>query len=80
MNYLAVRALYYYGHQIGPSKDLALKLYDELKSNLIQNMFRQYQKTGFVWENYDDGTGEGRGTKPFTGWSSLIVLIMADKY
>ncbi|OXA39653.1 Mannosyl-oligosaccharide glucosidase [Folsomia candida] len=40
----------------------------------------QYHKTGYVWEQYDDATGKGKGCRPFTGWSSLVVLMMAEEY
>jgi mannosyl-oligosaccharide glucosidase len=80
MNYLAVRALHHYGNTEGPYQTQAHKLYQQLRSNLISNLHQQYVSTGYVWEQYDDKTGQGKGTHPFTGWSSLIVLIMAEKY
>jgi mannosyl-oligosaccharide glucosidase len=80
MNYLAVRALNHYGHTAGPYQTKALKLYKELRDNLVKNMYSQYQSTGYVWESYNDSSGHGQGTHPFTGWSSLIVLIMSEQY
>ena len=62
----------------GPYAKLAASLYSELRANLVRNMFAEWQRTGFVWEQYSDVNGEGRGAHPFTGWSSLIVLVMAE--
>lgn len=80
INFLAVKALHYYANTDGPHRELAGKIYKELRSNLINNLFRQYQLTGYIWEQYDDKTGKGQGCYPFTGWSALINLIMAEKY
>ena len=30
------------------------------RSNLIVNMHRQYVSSGYVWEQYDDKTGQGK--------------------
>lgn len=80
INYLTVRALHHYGNQEGPYKEKAMELYTQLRSNLISNIFKQYKSTGYIWEHYHDRTGAGKGTHPFTGWSSLVVLIMAEQY
>ncbi|XP_062503507.1 mannosyl-oligosaccharide glucosidase-like [Corticium candelabrum] len=80
MNYLAVRALHYYGHVDGPYQSKALKLYQELRKNIIENVYLEHVRTGYVWESYNDGSGRGQGTHPFTGWSSLVVLMMAEQY
>jgi len=47
---------------------------------LIENIFKQYVKTGYIWEQYNDRTGQGQGCRPFTGWSALVVLMMGEKY
>uniref|UniRef100_A0A4W3HCB2 mannosyl-oligosaccharide glucosidase n=1 Tax=Callorhinchus milii TaxID=7868 RepID=A0A4W3HCB2_CALMI len=80
MNYLAVRALHHYSKQQGPFQAVAASLYQELRTNLITNLYKQYVQTGYLWEQYNDSTGKGQGSHPFTGWSSLIVLIMAEQY
>ncbi|XP_063781783.1 mannosyl-oligosaccharide glucosidase [Pseudophryne corroboree] len=80
MNYLAVSALHRYSQVDGPHQSRATGLYRELRVNLIANLYRQYEKTGFLWEQYNDETGRGQGCHPFTGWSSLVVLIMAEEY
>ncbi|XP_072112947.1 mannosyl-oligosaccharide glucosidase [Mobula birostris] len=80
LNYLVVRALYYYSTQTGPYQEMAAALYQELRTNLISNLYKQYVQTGYLWEQYNDSTGRGQGSHPFTGWSSLVVLIMAEQY
>nr|XP_029728873.1 alpha-glucosidase 2-like [Aedes albopictus] len=80
INYLILSALNHYKNESGPHKALAQEIYTELRKNIIANMYSQYQRTGYVWENYKDDTGEGKGCYPFTGWSALVVLIMAEIY
>ncbi|CAF1041203.1 unnamed protein product [Adineta steineri] len=80
MNYMVLSALQHYAKIPGPYSDKAGQIYKQLRINLIKNMFRVYEKTGHVWEQYDDKTGNGKGSHPFTGWSSLIVLIMSELY
>lgn len=80
INFLAVRALYYYGSVDGPYREEAMKIYGELRRNVIGNVVRQYFNSGYVWEQYNDKTGEGSGCRPFTGWSALTVLMMAEHY
>lgn len=80
INYLAVRALHHYSNMEGPYQEKAAALYQELRTNIINNVFRQYVKTGYIWEQYNDSTGKGQGSHPFTGWSSLTLLMMAEQY
>lgn len=80
MNYLALSALDYYRKAPGPYTSQAEEVYVELRNNLIANIYKQYKQTGYIWENYSDKTGEGKGCHPFTGWSALVTLIMAEIY
>ncbi|XP_026480750.1 mannosyl-oligosaccharide glucosidase isoform X1 [Ctenocephalides felis] len=84
INYLLVKSLYHYGYADnntgGETKQLAQKVYKELRQNLIQTVYKEYERTGYIWEQYDDNTGQGKGCKPFNGWTALITLIMAEKY
>ncbi|KAG0724760.1 Mannosyl-oligosaccharide glucosidase [Chionoecetes opilio] len=80
MNYLAVRALHHYANHDGPHSALASQLYVELRKNVINNVKKQYTSTGYLWENYNDRTGKGQGCRPFTGWTSLVVLMMGETY
>uniref|UniRef100_A0ABM5GL04 Mannosyl-oligosaccharide glucosidase n=1 Tax=Pogona vitticeps TaxID=103695 RepID=A0ABM5GL04_9SAUR len=80
INYLAVRALHHYGQLAGPFQQQAAALYQELRANLVSNIYRQYVESGYLWEQYNDRTGQGQGCYPFTGWSALVVLMMAEEY
>ncbi|XP_044978139.1 mannosyl-oligosaccharide glucosidase GCS1-like [Hordeum vulgare subsp. vulgare] len=81
MNYMILSGLHHYAHEDGPYSVRAGELYDELRSNLIRNIVGNYQETGFFWENYDQkNRGKGKGARSFTGWTSLVVLIMAESY
>uniref|UniRef100_A0A0C9R244 Mannosyl-oligosaccharide glucosidase n=1 Tax=Fopius arisanus TaxID=64838 RepID=A0A0C9R244_9HYME len=80
LNYLTLRALNHYSEVQGPYQAKAGRIYKELRENVIKNMMAQYKRTGFLWENYGDSYGEGKGSHPFNGWSSLVVMIMAEIY
>lgn len=54
--------------------------YQELRSNLINMVVSNFVNNGFIWEVYDGDTGRGFNNHPFTGWSALIVNIMAELY
>lgn len=80
INYLAVSALQHYG---STSPDAAMRarctaLASRISSNVVGNIVQQYSTTGFLWENYDSSDGHGRGTHPFTGWTALVTLLVAD--
>ncbi|XP_007445489.1 mannosyl-oligosaccharide glucosidase, partial [Python bivittatus] len=80
INYLAVKALNHYSQLEGPHQKEAARLYHELRANVIGNVLQQYLDSGYVWEQYNDSTGRGQGCYPFTGWSALVVLMMAEEY
>jgi mannosyl-oligosaccharide glucosidase len=81
MNYMVLGALHNtYAREKGPFQARAKEMYEELRRNVVNNVFKEYQRTGYVWEQYDALTGEGRRSHPFTGWTSLITLILAEKY
>uniref|UniRef100_A0A914I6Y3 Mannosyl-oligosaccharide glucosidase n=1 Tax=Globodera rostochiensis TaxID=31243 RepID=A0A914I6Y3_GLORO len=80
INYLALDALRHYATSDGPFAKMSLELYHRLRDNVIHNIAEQYTRTGFLWENYNDRTGEGMGTRPFTGWTALVVNILAEKF
>ena len=77
INYLALRSLYQYAKVPGPQQKQARTIYLDLRKNLVENIFKEWKRTGFAWEQYNDETGEGQRTKHFLGWTSLVVKIMA---
>ena len=80
VNFLAVRALRFYGDAPGPHRERARRVYDKLRQALVSNIVKEYRRTGYVWEQYNDKTGWGQGCRPFTGWSALLVLMMSGMY
>ena len=83
INYLCVQALKYYSQKTqeldSKFAKTAWELAEEIRKDLIQNIFKQYKQDGFLFESYDSVTGRGRGTRPFTGWTALVVLLMNDE-
>lgn len=80
MNYLALSSLHYYSQIPGPYRDLAYEIYGSLRGNVVTNVVKEYRRTGYLWEHYSDITGEGEGCHPFTGWTSLVLLMMAEQF
>ncbi|KAG9318385.1 glycoside hydrolase [Chiua virens] len=81
MNYMILSSLYKtYAAVEGPHQEYAKQIYTELRENVVENVFKEYERTGYVWEQYDALTGEGRRSHPFTGWTSLVTLIISEKY
>lgn len=80
INYLAIRALNHYSKLPGPYQTLSKTIYTQLRNSIVENMYSEYTRTGYIWEQYDCKTGKGQSVHPFTGWSSLVVLIMGEQY
>ncbi|XP_039018132.1 mannosyl-oligosaccharide glucosidase GCS1-like [Hibiscus syriacus] len=80
MNYMILSSLRYYSLENGPYRDKARTIYEELRQNLIRNVVDNYHDTGFLWEQYDQKQGKGKGARVFTGWTALVLLIMAEEY
>jgi len=40
-------------------------------------VYNSWRETGFAWEQYNAETGAGQRTQHFTGWTALVVKIMA---
>ncbi|KAK5076751.1 Processing alpha glucosidase I [Lithohypha guttulata] len=84
MNYLIVKSLHTLASdETSPNaaskktRERAAKTYSELRKNLVNNVMKQWKETGFAWEQYSPETGAGQRTQHFTGWTSLVVSIMA---
>ncbi|KAG9307496.1 hypothetical protein G9A89_017326 [Geosiphon pyriformis] len=81
INYLTLSCLFKnYAVVPGPYQTRAQKLYRELREIIINNTVEQYGRSGFLWEQYSAINGEGLRSHPFTGWTALITLIMAEIY
>ncbi|RPB25421.1 mannosyl-oligosaccharide glucosidase [Terfezia boudieri ATCC MYA-4762] len=76
INYLVLVRLLEYARVPGPNQKVAREAYLDLRKKVVRNVYKEWKRTGFAWEQYDEGTGEGRRTKHFLGWTSLVVKIM----
>jgi hypothetical protein len=56
----------------------AMDIYNYYREALIKNMVKMWKKTGYIWEIFDPEDGHGRGNHPFTGWSSLITVLISN--
>lgn len=79
MNYLILDALKHYSSIDGPYRDTCVEIFNKLRKNIIDTVIGQFEKQGYFWESYDDISCKGQGSHPFTGWTSLILLIISSK-
>ena len=71
INYLVLRGLFvYYGEE--------KELYKKLRSELLETVCLNWEKSGYFYENYI--RGEGAFSYPFNGWTSLISIIYHEDY
>ncbi|KAL8858592.1 MAG: hypothetical protein Q9178_004886 [Gyalolechia marmorata] len=63
--------------QPGLHRSRAGNIYTQLRLNLVNTVFDAWNETGFAWEQYNANTGKGQRTQHFTGWTALIVKILA---
>ncbi|ROW07331.1 hypothetical protein VMCG_03705 [Cytospora schulzeri] len=85
MNLLAVqrlRALGIEGQPMPPSpvQEKALALAADLRDRVVYSVHKSYERTGFVWEQYDDKTTNGRHSRAFTGWTACVILLMGLEF
>lgn len=71
------------------TKQRCSQLYNKIRDDVIQCVYSEWKRTGYVWEQYEDEPEsdkilgvyhKGKGTRPFTGWSANVVLLMAEIY
>jgi mannosyl-oligosaccharide glucosidase len=79
MNYVALRALRGYALGKGPYAAVAAEAAQELRNALLRLLVGQYVERGYLYEQYDDVTGQGKGSQPFTGWTALLTLIADER-
>ncbi|GMF36493.1 unnamed protein product [Phytophthora fragariaefolia] len=87
-NYLALDALHHYAQPStgSPFQKEFEKAYTALRTNVIANVYREYERTGYLWEQYNGNVharqhyGQGQRCHPFSGWTALVVNIMAETY
>jgi mannosyl-oligosaccharide glucosidase len=77
LNYLIVEQLLHLAKTPGPSQQRCRDIYVELRRNVVHTVFSSWLQTGYAWEQYDPVGGHGQGTQHFTGWTALVVKIMA---
>lgn len=77
INYLLLTQLLSLATTPGPLKARCRELYRDLRLNVVQNVYHQWSTTGFAWEQYNPDTGAGQRTQHFTGWTALVVRLMA---
>ncbi|KAI1350254.1 family 63 glycoside hydrolase [Xylaria sp. FL0043] len=77
INYLALVQLRHCALQTGPHSAKATDLFNRLRKNLVETVYKSWEETGFAWEQYNPETGAGQRTQHFTGWTSLAVKMMA---
>lgn len=62
--------------QNSPHAKRAADIYTRLRHNLVTNIYKSWEETGFAWEQYNPEDGHGQRTQHFTGWTSLVVKVM----
>ncbi|CAI6338254.1 unnamed protein product [Periconia digitata] len=77
INYLIIERLLDLASREGPLQDRCREIYIELRANVVSTVYTSWTSTHTVWEQYDPLTGKGQRTPGFTGWTSLVVKIMA---
>lgn len=50
------------------------------RSNLIANLHRQYVTSGYIWEQYDDKTGQGKVGSKFWLPSKIFDQNLTAQY
>ena len=83
INYMALAALHHYRTSCDAGSAVqgkAQQLYEALHAAVVGNIYLQFTQSGFLWEQYHQDDGHGQGTKPFTGWTALVTLLLGERY
>lgn len=79
INYLVLESLFDYGSRadVDPAVRAEISdVYKKMRENVVSNIFEEYQRTGYAWEQYNEEDGHGQRTRHFLGWTSLVILMM----
>ncbi|KAF3011263.1 hypothetical protein E8E13_011671 [Curvularia kusanoi] len=77
INYMILAQLLSLAKTPGPQQERCKNIYIELRRNIVHTVFSSWLQTGYAWEQYDPVGGHGQRTQHFTGWTSLVISIMA---
>ncbi|KAH7401557.1 glycoside hydrolase [Pyrenochaeta sp. MPI-SDFR-AT-0127] len=77
INYLIITQLLSLASKPGPYQKRCREIYVELRCNIVNTVYNSWLQTGYSWEQYDPVGGHGQRTQHFTGWTALVVNIMA---
>ncbi|KAF0692936.1 Aste57867_16047 [Aphanomyces stellatus] len=82
INYLAIKSFHHYAAHATDAATRAhfAAAYDQLRHGVVASITHEYATTGYLYEQYNQRTGQGQRCHPFTGWTALIVNILAEKY
>ena len=87
--YLLLRSIKFYYNDL----PIMQKIYTELRNNIIKTVCSNWEETSYFFELYNEKNGTGYNNFPFSkfffkniilifkdGWTSLITLIIEEKY
>lgn len=77
INYMILRGLKLHYAQ---GDQAAAQLYQEIRAHLYQNVYVNWAKTGYLFENYNPENGQGERGHPFNGWTSAVVLLLKELF
>ncbi|RHY27385.1 hypothetical protein DYB25_004663, partial [Aphanomyces astaci] len=82
INYLALVSFQHYAtHASDKSvREQYQSLYDTLRDRVVAAISHEYKATGYLYEQYNPHTGRGQRCHPFSGWTALVVNILAETY
>ncbi|KAF2269219.1 glycoside hydrolase [Lojkania enalia] len=77
INYMIIERLLDLATKPGPLQERCRQIYKELRRNVVETVHKSWLETGYAWEQYGPHGGHGQRTQHFTGWTALVVKIMA---